>query len=338
MDKKRSPVVPVVLAVVIGLLTILLLNGVIRPTSVVVAKGAIAPGTLLTADLVEVRTVPAGGRPRDAFKTVEEVSGQMLAVQRAAGDVITASVLGDNAQAGIPAQLEPGHVAIAVTVDRSSGVAGLLRPGQTVTIIGLLTPDILSAQSSLAMVLRQPSVIVNEEVSVAGGPTATPSPTPTPEPLMGPLGRISISGVRVLMVPQAFQYQEVPAGASQEEMFASASATGEDTGAVVLDVPTTPVEIAPGVFVNPATLIAALDRFGGVYLALEPGGGLGLEDGDILTLNLASLYQTINSRNNQMGGAVQPTMMFAVPTEAPITPTPEATGEATLLPTLTPAP
>ncbi len=337
MDKKRSPIVPIVLAVAIGLLVMFLLNGVIRPTSVVVAKVVIAPGTLLTTDLVEVRTVPAGGRPADAFKTVEEVSGQMLAVQRAAGDTITASVLGDNAQAGIPAQLEPGHVAIAVTVDRSSGVAGLLRPGQTVTVIGLLTPDIMSAQSGLVMALNQPSVIVGEGVKVEGGPTATPSPTPTPEPIMGPLGRISISGVRVLMVPQSFQYQEIPAGASQEEMFASSAATNDETGAVVLDVPTTPVEIAPGLFVNPATLIAALDRFGGVYLALESSDGLVLEDEDILTLNLASLYKTINERRNQ-GGAAVPTMMFEAPTEVPATATPEITLEPTLLPTMTPAP
>jgi len=338
MDKKRSPIVPIVLAVAIGLLTILLLNGVIRPTSMVVAKVAIAPGTVLTADLVEVRTVPAGGRPGDAFKTVEEVTGQMLAVQRAAGDAITSSVLGDNAQAGIPAQLEPGHVAIAVNVDRSSGVAGLLRPGQTVTIIGLLTPDVLSAQASLATVLSYPSEILGEDVDVAGGPTATPSPTPTPEPIMGPLGRISISGVRVLMVPQSFQYQEVPAGASQEEMFATSSTMSDDSGAIVLDVPTTPVEIAPGLFVNPATLIAALDRFGGVYLALEPSGGLVMEGSDILTLNLADLYKTINSRDNQPAGAATPTMMFVAPTEAPATATPEATLEPTLLPTMTPAP
>ena len=36
--KKRSPLAAIVLAVVIGLLVIALLNGVIRPTQVVVAK------------------------------------------------------------------------------------------------------------------------------------------------------------------------------------------------------------------------------------------------------------------------------------------------------------
>ncbi len=318
MEKKRSPIVPIVLAVVIGLLTMLLLNGLIRPKSVVVARVAIAPGTMLTADLVEVRTVPAGGRPADAFASIAEVEGQMVAVQRTAGDFITAAILGDNSSAGIPAQLQSDHVAIAVHVDLSSGVAGMLRPGQSVTIIGLLSPDVVSSQTGLATVIQgSPLIVANDEQQ------REPTPTPTVAPPLGPIGRISISGVRVLMVPQSFQYQEIPAGASQEEMFASASATSKDEGAIVLDVPTTPIEIAPGVFVNPATLIAALDRFGGVYLALEPAGGLVVDNADILTLNLASLYKTING-NNQSGPAATPTMVKAVP-QPTATPEPTAT-------------
>ena len=58
--KKRSPLVAIVLAVVIGLMVIALLNGVIRPTQVVVAKVSIAPGTVLTDQLVELRTIPMG--------------------------------------------------------------------------------------------------------------------------------------------------------------------------------------------------------------------------------------------------------------------------------------
>jgi len=332
MEKKKSPIVPIVLAVAIGLLTILLLNGVIRPTSMVVAKVAIAPGTVLTADLVEVRTVPAGGRPADAFEAVEEVIGQSLAVQRAAGDAITASVLGDNAQAGIPAQLEPGHVAIAVNVDLSSGVAGLLRPGQTVTIIGLLTPDVVRSQTGLGTAINTGAIIVPAP-STDPETALTPTATPTSVPPMGPVARISISGLRVLMVPQSFQYQEIPAGASQEELFASSAATSKDSGVIVLDVPTTPMEVAPGVFVNPATLIAALDQFGVVYLALEPSDGLVVSESDILTLNLASLYQSING-NNQAGGLVEPT---AAPRPLP-TARPTATPEPTLLPTLAPKP
>lgn len=321
MEKKKSPIVPIVLAVVIGLLTMLLLNGLIRPKSIVVAKVAIAPGTILTADLLEVRSVPAGGRPADAFESIAEVEGKALAVQRAAGDFITAAVLGENSSAGIPAQLQPDHVAIAVHVDLSSGVAGMLRSGQTVTVIGLLTPDVVANQPGLATVIQSAPVILGE------GDSREPTATPTIAPPLGPLGRISISGIRVLMVPQSFQYQEIPQTADQEEMFASAGATSADEGAIVLDVPTTPVEIAPGVMVNPATLIAALDRFGGVYLALEPSGGLAVEGSDILTLNLASLYKTIIG-NNEGAPAATPTMVKAATATPEVTATPEATATA----------
>lgn len=297
MEKKRSPIVPIVLALGIGLLTILLLNSVISPTPVVVARVAIAPGTILTADLLEVRTLPAGGRPADAFGKIAEVQGEMLAVGRAPGDPITAAVLGDNSSAGIPALLEPGHVAMAVQVDLASGVAGLLRPGQTVTVIGLLTPEVLSSQAGLARVITSPVIVESGVIVEDGGPTATPTATATPEPPLGPVGRIAISGIRVLMVPQSFQYQEIPAGASQQELFASSHATTKEQGVVVLDVPTAPLEVAPGVYVNPATLIAVLDRFGGVYLVLEPADGLQLARADILTLNLAGWYQSIHGRN-----------------------------------------
>jgi Flp pilus assembly protein CpaB len=72
--KKRSPIMVIGFAVLIGFLVIALLNGTIRPSSVVAAKVGLAPGTLLTADLMEVRSVPAGGVPSDAFKAIADVA------------------------------------------------------------------------------------------------------------------------------------------------------------------------------------------------------------------------------------------------------------------------
>ena len=88
MEKRRSPWIAIILAVIIGLMVIVLLNGYIRPTSVVVAKVALAPGTRLTSDLLELRTIPMQARPRDAFERIEDVQDQVLAVGRAPGDPI----------------------------------------------------------------------------------------------------------------------------------------------------------------------------------------------------------------------------------------------------------
>jgi Flp pilus assembly protein CpaB len=293
--KKRSPIAAIVLAVVIGLCVIALLNGVIRPTQVVVAKVAIAPGTVLTNQLVELRTIPMGAKPADATSTIEDVTGKILAVGRAPGDLIVTSVLGEKSSAGIPAELPEGHVALAIHVDLASGVAGLLRPGQTVTVIGMISPDILKA-STTSVFTAPIAEFTSPIVSLTPGVTATPNPTPTPAPPAAPLARLAITGVRVLLVPQSFRYEEVPAGASEEELFFSArtSMSAQEGSVIVLDVPTGLIEVTPGFKVDPATLLAALDQYGIIHLALEPTSGLTLDVADVITLNLGELYNEMN--------------------------------------------
>jgi Flp pilus assembly protein CpaB len=293
--KKRSPIAAIVLAVVIGLLVIALLNGVIRPTQVVVAKVAIAPGTVLTDQLVELRTIPMGAKPADATSKIEDVTGKILAVGRAPGDLIVTSVLGEIASAGIPAELPEGHVALAIHVDLASGVAGLLRPGQTVTVIGMISPDILKA-STTSVFTAPIAEFTSPIVSLTPGVSATPTPTPTPAPPASPLARLAITGVRVLLVPQSFRYEEVPAGASEEELFSFArtSMSAQEGSVIVLDVPTGLIEVTPGFKVDPATLLAALDQYGIIHLALEPTSGLSLDVTDVITLNLGELYTEMN--------------------------------------------
>mgnify|MGYP000990815628 CR=1 FL=1 len=292
-NKKRSPITVIVFAVLIGFLVIALLNGTVRPTQALVAKTSLAPGTILTAELVELRSIPAGGVPNDALRSTDELAGKMLTVGRAPGDFITTSVLGETAASGIPSQLAPGHLALAVRVTLASGVAGLLREGQTVTVLGMLTPDVVQnafATNELPVSLMLPTPISGVVPAV----NPTPEATATPQPLQAPLARIAITGLKVLLVPQTFRYQELPPNSSSnEQMFASSMSNSSQGGSViVLDVPTTPVEIAPGLLVNPATLLAALDEYGKLHLALEPADGLEL--GEILTLNLGDLYQSLN--------------------------------------------
>ncbi len=295
-SKKRSPLTAIILAVLIGLMVIALLTGVIRPTQVVAAKVAIAPGTLLTEDLLQIVTIPMGAKPGGAAATIEEVTGKMLAVGRAPGDFITSGVLGELAGAGIPAELPEGHVAIAITVDLASGVAGLLRPGQTVTVIGMLAPEILR-QNTSSLIAAPISEFMSPGSTTTGTVPATPTPTPTPAPPSAPVARLAITGLRILMVPQSFRYEELPAGTSEEELFSAArnNMSAQDGSVIVLDVPTQLVEVTPGFKTDAATLLAALDQYGLIHLALEPSSGLGLDVSDILTLNLGVLYQEMNN-------------------------------------------
>jgi hypothetical protein len=109
------------------------------------------------------------------------------------------------------------------------------------------------------------------------------------------------------MVPQSFRYEEIPAGASQEELFSAArtSASAQEGSVIVLDVPTGLLEVTPGFKVDPVTLLAALDQYGIIHLALEPASGLELDVVDVITLNLGELYNEMNdyrNRNNPAGG------------------------------------
>ncbi len=293
-NKKRSPITVIIFAVLIGFLVIVLLNGTIRPTQALVAKESLAPGTLLTADLVELRSIPAGGVPNDALRSLDDLAGKMLTVGRAPGDFITISVLGETAASGIPSQLEPGHVALAVRVTLASGAAGAIREGQTVAILGMLTPDMVQnafSTNELPVNLMLPTPVTGDVIPAVA---PTPGATATPQPLQAPLARIAITGVKVLLVPQTFRYQELPPNSSSnEQMFASSMSSSSQSGSViVLDVPTAPVEIVPGLSVNPATLLAALDEYGKLHLALEPSTGLELSE--VLTLNLGELYESLN--------------------------------------------
>lgn len=295
MEKKqRSPIMVIAFAVIIGIVVIALLNGTIRPTQVLVAKVGLLPGTMLTTDLVELRSVPAGGVPANVLRSVDEINGQTLSVGRAPGDFITQAVLGEVAASGIPSQLEPGHVALAIKVNLSSGVAGILREGQTVSVIGILPPDVTNRSfDRLGVQASEGIPTPYVAVDFVPDPNATPEPTPTPIPLQAPLGRIAINGLRVLLVPQQFRYQELPPGGdSNEEVFVAGNAATANS-VIVLAVPTAPVEIAPGMFLNPATLLAALNEYGTLHLALEPTDGI--ENNNIITLNLGELYEALNS-------------------------------------------
>ncbi len=200
--------------------------------------------------------------------------------------------------------MQADHLAVAVKVDLASGIAGLLREGQTVTLIGMLSPDVLQEAANVPIPIPVNPDFLSDptQASVFGRPTSTPAPTPTAAPPVAPLVRIAISGLKVLMVPQSFRYEELPANTSQEQLFASARtvSAAQEGSVIVLDVPATPIEIVPGQMVNPSTLIVALSKYGSLYLTLE--SSVGFHSPDILTLNLADLYDAMN----QDRGETQP--------------------------------
>ena len=290
---KRSYIVVAGLALLAFILTFALLSGVVVPKPVVVARLDLTAGTRLTADLLEVRTLPGSAIPDGAYTTLAEAEGKVLTTARVAGDPITAYVAGEStASSGIPAQLLENTVAISIRVDQATGLAGVLRPGQTVSVIAIIDPGIIqqsALQSVTSPVLEAPAAASNGGVS----PTPMP-PTPIPQPPVSPAARIVISGLKVLVVPQSFRYEEsATTGSSDSFLPARTTVTLQQNSVILLEVPVTPVEIAPGLIASPAELLALLNQTAVIHLALEPANGLNIRVEAVPAVDLAELYQSI---------------------------------------------
>jgi len=271
-------------------LTYVLLTGVVAPKPVVVARSDLSAGTRLTADLLEVRTLPGDAIPQGAYTALVDAEGKVLTTARVAGDPITAYVAGESSAAsGIPAELAPDTVGISIKVDQATGLAGVLRPGQTVTVIAIVDPSHI--QQNALQSIASPA-LENLTTPVAGT-TPTPLPaTPTPQPPVSPAARIVITGLKVLVVPQSFRYEETASGSSSDSFLtASTTASQQQSSVILLEAPVTPVEVAPGVLVSPAELLALLNQEAVIHLALEPAGGLSIRLDAVPAVDLAKLYE-----------------------------------------------
>ena len=129
--------IPFIAAGILFLIGLALASGLAlagKTQKVVVAAHDLPAGhTLMDGDLTVAKVSNA---PEGAYTDPAAAVGQTLAVPRMAGDVITANTLG-----GLPdiaQQLAPNERAVAVKVSLSSGIAGLLEPGDRVGVTMVL--------------------------------------------------------------------------------------------------------------------------------------------------------------------------------------------------------
>lgn len=250
--RSRGLVISVLAAVVTFVLVFLFFSSLVSTGPVVVAARPLPPGTRIRAEDVAVRELPFAAHAEGAFTSVDEVVGLVLAYARAPGDQISRAVIGDQAM-GIASNLPKDARAVAVKVDQSSGLFGVLRPGDRVSVIAVVDPQAIGAQT----ILSQPS-----EVTRGRQPQLAPP---------SKAARVMLSGLRVLVVPQTFRYEEVSEG---DALVPVRSTT--QSGVVLLEVPTQPVMVN-GVQVSPPELLALLDAYARIHLVLEPMDAAAME-------------------------------------------------------------
>jgi len=205
--------VGVLLAVLAFVGIVVLLNNssntttsVATTTKVLVAKQAIAIGTPVTPELVNVKDVPLTAVSGTAFNDPSQLGGRPALVAVPSGGQVSQETVGaGQGTNNISSQLKPGEKAISFQVDRTTGLDFLVQRGdsvdivlsQQITVLQPATPQAgaptggaqrFEVVSGLEKVRTVKAVLQNKRVlyvsvtrtQAAAQPTATPAPGAAP--------------------------------------------------------------------------------------------------------------------------------------------------------------
>ena len=120
------------LALAVGNITLARLRGLTEPTAVVVARTAIPPYTLITADMVEIAYLPRATIVQPTYADPGEVVGRLARVELLPGVPLLRAYAVPAAELRYTADAQA--VVLGVTVDKTHVPADLLLAGQRVDV------------------------------------------------------------------------------------------------------------------------------------------------------------------------------------------------------------
>ena len=258
----------IVLGVVTFGLLVVFLTGLTNNTTVVVAKVALQAGTRLEEGHLETRSINANAALPGHFSDPKNVVGQVLMVQRMPDDQITAAMVGDEALSAIAATLPADHAAVAVDIDQATGLAGTIRVGDRVGVVGILDVE----EAGLGELFeKEPQAPAETMIPAQGGQEGEEEGVVETPRNPSSLARVVLTDLKVLVVPYTFRYEEVNPVGSEDAVFSLARTTSrqQEESVVVLAVPIAPVEVMEGVWMSPLELMALLNAKGTIHLFLE---------------------------------------------------------------------
>jgi pilus assembly protein CpaB len=186
--------IPIFIAAIVFVVALL----VIRPETtraVVVAAADLSAGRAIGASQLAVQEVPERLAPTDAFTDPAGIVGKTLKVDRSQGDVIRPGNLGEAVTLGA------NERAVAVHVTDSGGLAGLIKPGDTVGIVASIdVQDPGAATGTFTKAAIEPLTVMY----ISPDFQAVDEPTPAADSLTGIMASQSQreqEGTVVLAVP-----------------------------------------------------------------------------------------------------------------------------------------
>lgn len=139
-----------------------------EPIAVLVATEDLPRGMsaedLIKRKLVSVQQVPRRFVAADAVSSQRAIAEQVLAVPVSAGEQLTKTRFQYPAEAGLSYSVPDNLVACTVPVDEVSGVGGLLKPGDLVTVYATLKPEATAKSAYTAAIVPSARVLAVGEI------------------------------------------------------------------------------------------------------------------------------------------------------------------------------
>ncbi len=199
-------VLPYVLAIVVFFAALVLLRPAPSKTVVVAAHDLSAGHTLVAGDL-SLLAMPESAVASDALTDMKLAVGQTLKIDRGAGDILRTSNLGEMIA------LQPDERAVAVKVTDTTGLVGLLVPGQEVGIVASIPMQSQEIQGTYSKVTLEGLRVLylDPRFAAEGSSDSSMQAVGTPNSLLAGAGGISTTSERaqtgfvVLAVPTGLQ-------------------------------------------------------------------------------------------------------------------------------------
>lgn len=151
----KPRLIMIVAALVIGLIAAFSVNNYIsgikkqaaeeqKTVKVWVAEKDISKGTSIEDieknRLAELRSVPRKYVASQAISSTRNIEGQVLNVSLSAGEQLTTGKFNYPTDVGLACTVPKGHIAVSIPYENAKGVAGMVKPGDLVTVFATFEP------------------------------------------------------------------------------------------------------------------------------------------------------------------------------------------------------
>lgn len=137
--------------------------------NVVVTNRDVAAGETITEADLETQAVPKAYCPTDAATKVSDVAGHTsLTTQTAGASISLSSLQASSSPAHITSAIEDGHVAIALSLDSSKSLSPLLRVGDRVNVMAVVSDGATSSAETVCANVK----IIALDSALSGSPDA----------------------------------------------------------------------------------------------------------------------------------------------------------------------